>query len=86
MNAGVATPAEQVRRYVDVLEMRIASRGNAQPLLGRMGGMSHDWMLVETLGSEPAVVAEGAHTKNLIPISTFLRRNPHLMADPDRHR
>ena len=42
--------------------------------------MSHDWMLVETLGSEPAVVAEGAHTKNLVPISTFLRRNPHLMA------
>ena len=37
-------------------------------------------MLVETLGSEPAVVAEGAHTKNLVPISTFLRRNPHLMA------
>ena len=45
-----------------------------------MSGMSHDWMLVETLGSEPAVVAEGAHTKNLVPISTFLRRNPHLMA------
>jgi hypothetical protein len=42
--------------------------------------MSHDWMLVETLGSEPAVVADGAHTKNLIPISTFLRRKPHLMA------
>ena len=42
--------------------------------------MTHDWMLVETLGSEPAVVAQGAHIKNLIPISTFLRRNPHLMA------
>ncbi|MBB2992135.1 hypothetical protein FHR72_003631 [Mycolicibacterium iranicum] len=42
--------------------------------------MTHDWVLVETLGSEPVVVAHGAHTKNLIPIGTFLRRNPHLMA------
>ena len=42
--------------------------------------MSHDWMLVETLGSEPAVVAQGAHTKDLVPIGTFLRRDPHLMA------
>ncbi|MGV0644789.1 PAS domain-containing protein [Mycolicibacterium sp. XJ879] len=42
--------------------------------------MTHDWLLVETLGSEPAVVAQGRRTHNLIPISTFLRRNPHLMA------
>jgi hypothetical protein len=42
--------------------------------------MNHDWLLVETLGSEPAVVAQGRKTKNLVPISTFLRRNPHLMA------
>ncbi|MCB0948607.1 MAG: DUF5593 domain-containing protein [Mycobacterium sp.] len=42
--------------------------------------MTQDWTLVETLGNEPAVVAEGAHTKNLVPISTFLRRDPHLMA------
>lgn len=42
--------------------------------------MTHDWLLVETLGSEPAVVAQGRRTKNLVPISTFLRRNPHLMA------
>jgi hypothetical protein len=42
--------------------------------------MSHDWLLVETLGSEPAVVAQGMQTKNLVPISAFLRRNPHLMA------
>ncbi|GAB3218958.1 PAS domain-containing protein [Mycolicibacterium hippocampi] len=42
--------------------------------------MTHDWLLVETLGSEPAVVAEGAHTKDMVPISTFLRRSPHLMA------
>ena len=42
--------------------------------------MTHDWLLVETLGSEPAVVAQGRRTKNLVPISAFLRRNPHLMA------
>src|SRR6201991_1672502 len=42
--------------------------------------MTHDWLLVETLGSEPAVVAQGRHTKNLVPISAFLRRNPNLMA------
>jgi len=40
----------------------------------------HDWLLVETLGPEPAVVAQGRSTKNLVPISAFLRRNPHLMA------
>jgi hypothetical protein len=42
--------------------------------------MSHDWLLVETLGSEPAVVADGRQTKNLVPISVFLRRSPDLMA------
>ena len=42
--------------------------------------MTHDWLLVETLGTEPAVVARGRQTKNLVPISAFLRRNPHLMA------
>jgi Family of unknown function (DUF5628)/Domain of unknown function (DUF5593) len=42
--------------------------------------MTHDWLLVETLGSEPAVVAQGHRTKNLVPISALLRRNPNLMA------
>ncbi|KUI36791.1 PAS domain-containing protein [Mycobacterium sp. GA-2829] len=42
--------------------------------------MSHDWLLVETLGSEPVVVARGAHTEHMVPIRAFLRRNPHLMA------
>lgn len=42
--------------------------------------MSHDWLLVETLGNEPVVVADGRQTKNLIPISVFLRRSPDLMA------
>ncbi|BAX94752.1 hypothetical protein MSG_04639 [Mycobacterium shigaense] len=42
--------------------------------------MAHDWLLVETLGSEPAVVAQGRQLKNLVPITTFLRRSPHLAA------
>lgn len=42
--------------------------------------MTHDWLLVETLGTEPAVVAHGAYTKNMVPVATYLRRNPHLMA------
>lgn len=42
--------------------------------------MTHDWLLVETLGSEPVVVAQGRRTRNLIPVGAFLRRNPHLMA------
>jgi hypothetical protein len=42
--------------------------------------MAHDWLLVETLGGEPAVVAQGRQLKNLVPITTFLRRSPHLSA------
>jgi hypothetical protein len=42
--------------------------------------MALDWLLVETLGAEPTVVAQGEQTKNLVPISAFLRRNPNLMA------
>src|SRR5271154_46634 len=42
--------------------------------------MPHDWLLVETLGDEPAVVAQGRQLKNLVPITTFLRRSPHLSA------
>ena len=42
--------------------------------------MSRDWLLVETLGKEPAVVAVGRQFKNLVPITAFLRRNPHLAA------
>jgi len=36
--------------------------------------------LVETLGGEPAVVAQGRQLKNLVPITQFLRRSPHLAA------
>lgn len=42
--------------------------------------MSHDWLLVETLGDEPAVVARGRELKKLVPITTFLRRSPYLSA------
>ena len=42
--------------------------------------MGHDWLLVETLGTEPVVVAEGRQVKDLIPITQFLRRSPHLAA------
>jgi hypothetical protein len=42
--------------------------------------MAHDWLLVETLGDEPAVVAQGRQLKNLVPITTFLRRSPYLSA------
>jgi hypothetical protein len=42
--------------------------------------MARDWLLVETLGKEPAVVALGRQLKNLVPITTFLRRNPNLAA------
>ncbi len=43
-------------------------------------GMTHDWLLVETLGDEPAVVAQGSQLKNLVPLTAFLRRNPRLAA------
>ncbi|OBF61019.1 hypothetical protein A5753_19360 [Mycobacterium sp. 852002-51971_SCH5477799-a] len=42
--------------------------------------MAHDWLLVETLGGEPTVVAQGRQLKNLVPITTFLRRSPYLAA------
>jgi hypothetical protein len=46
----------------------------------KISRMAHDWLLVETLGDEPAVVAQGRQLKNLVPITTFLRRSPHLSA------
>lgn len=42
--------------------------------------MAPDWLLVETLGDEPAVVALGRQLRNFVPITAFLRRNPHLAA------
>lgn len=40
----------------------------------------HDWLLVETVGNEPAVVAQARQLKNLVPITAFRRRRPHLAA------
>ena len=45
-----------------------------------IGCMAHAWLLVETLGDEPAVVAQGRQLKNLVPITVFLRRSPYLSA------
>jgi len=42
--------------------------------------MAHDWLLVETLGKEPAVVAVGRQLRNFVPVTVFLRRNPRLAA------
>jgi hypothetical protein len=42
--------------------------------------MTHDWLLVETLGTEPVVVAQGRQMKNLVPLTIYLRRSPHLAA------
>ncbi|BBY56222.1 PAS domain-containing protein [Mycolicibacillus koreensis] len=42
--------------------------------------MGHDWLLVETLGEEPTVVAEGATLKDLVPLAIFLRRSPYRAA------
>jgi hypothetical protein len=42
--------------------------------------MAHDWLLIETLGDEPVVVAQGRQLKNMVPLSAFLRRSPYLSA------
>lgn len=40
--------------------------------------MTQDWLLVETLGDQPVVVAQGRQMKNFVPLAVFLRRNPNL--------
>lgn len=42
--------------------------------------MPQDWLLVETLGDEPVVVAQGRQMKNFVPLAAILRRNPNLEA------
>ena len=42
--------------------------------------MTQDWLLVETLGDQPVVVAQGRTMKNFVPLNVFLRRNPSLAA------
>lgn len=40
--------------------------------------MAREWLLLETLGDEPTVIASGTQPRNMVPLSTFLRRNRHL--------
>lgn len=40
--------------------------------------MVPEWLLVETLGDEPEVVAQGRQMKKFVPLAVFLRRNPNL--------
>lgn len=42
--------------------------------------MNHDWLLVETLSDDPAVVATGVYLEDLAPLSAFIRRRKHLAA------
>lgn len=42
--------------------------------------VANDWLLVETLGGEPVVVAQDRQLKNLVPLTQFLRRSPHHAA------
>lgn len=42
--------------------------------------VTQDWLLVETLGDQPVVVAQGRQMKNFVPLAVFLRRNPNLAA------
>jgi hypothetical protein len=42
--------------------------------------VTQDWLLVETLGAQPVVVAQGRQMKNFVPLAVFLRRNPNLAA------
>jgi len=42
--------------------------------------VTQGWLLVETLGDQPVVVAQGRQMKNFVPLAGFLRRNPNLDA------
>ncbi|TDZ75574.1 GAF domain-containing protein [Mycobacteroides salmoniphilum] len=40
--------------------------------------MAREWLLLETLGDEPTVIASGNQPRNMVPLSAFLRRNRNL--------
>ena len=81
-----------LRRYVCDAQASVvhgALRGATQYLISyqqdisvasNMPCMDHDWLLVETLGNEPVVAAQGSEPVDLVPVSRFLRRSPHLAA------
>lgn len=39
--------------------------------------MNQVWLLAETLGPQPFVVAQGDRLRRFVPLEIFLRRNPH---------
>ncbi|OBB95802.1 PAS domain-containing protein [Mycobacterium sp. 852002-40037_SCH5390672] len=40
--------------------------------------MGHDWLLFETLGTEPVVVAQGDRLRKYVPLTSFFRRNSNI--------
>jgi hypothetical protein len=42
--------------------------------------VEREWLLLEVLGDEPVVVAQGHALRRLVPLGVFLRRNPNLEA------
>lgn len=42
--------------------------------------MNREWLLLEVVGDGPVVVAQGHALRKFVPLSIFLRRNPHLKA------
>ncbi|MBE5465011.1 MULTISPECIES: GAF domain-containing protein [Mycobacteroides] len=42
--------------------------------------MAQDWLLIETLGAEPTVVAVGRQPKKMVPLPVILHRNRYLPA------
>lgn len=45
--------------------------------------MAQDWLLIETLGTEPTVVAVGRQPKKMVPLPVFLPRNRYLSTITD---
>ena len=50
------------------------------PIVCRMGALERNWLLLEVLGDEPVVVAQGHHLRKFVPLSSFLRRNRNFAA------
>lgn len=71
--------AVQPEQPPDAVLARAAGTGAGYPER-RERPVNSDWLLVETLGDQPVVVAEGRQMKNFVPLTAFLRRNPSLAA------
>jgi hypothetical protein len=57
-----------------------STRRRRKTVRGYARHVVQDWLLVETLGSDPVIVAQGSQHKNFVPIGIFLRRSPNLSA------